>query len=313
MPREHPGSDRRGEQTERNRLSSAIRRRLRAKFGLFPLYELKNRCVLGPRAVWWRRFENAEVARLRPSFLGVPSSECVTVIPTFRRPELLVAAVRSALAQTFEDNLIVVVDDGGGLHSLPHHPRVRAVSLSRNTHVPGLVRNVGIRLTESKFIAFLDDDNTWKPNHLETAIGALCVPHAVDDQYHAPVALVYTALERRFPDGTLFDILSRQFDRRCLADGAWVDTNSIVVRRDRHTVFSRQPRVDTTLPKEDWEFVYRLSRRRRVEHVPVPTVEYLINDASYHRLRPAEWAEKAPHRGGRSSQVGSMDLDLDEP
>jgi hypothetical protein len=35
-------------------------------------------------------------------------------------------------------------------------------------------------------------------------------------------------------------------------------------------------------PKEDWEFVYRLARRHRVEHVPVATVRYLVNPASYY-------------------------------
>ncbi len=52
---------------DRGRLSASVRRRLRARFGLFPVYEVKNRFLLGPGALRLRRFENAEVARLRPS------------------------------------------------------------------------------------------------------------------------------------------------------------------------------------------------------------------------------------------------------
>ncbi len=74
----------------------------------------------------------------------------------------------------------------------PITPRLRAVSLSRNTAVLGLVRNVGIRLTDSDFIAFLDDDNQWKPNHLHTAITALRGHYS--EAVGPPFDAVYTAV-----------------------------------------------------------------------------------------------------------------------
>ena len=102
--------------------------------------------------------------------------------------------------------------------------------------------------------------------------------------------IVYTALERRWPDGSLFDVLSRRFDRKALADDSFVDSNSIVLRRDRGTVFSRIPRKRATLPKEDWEFIYRLSRTRRTLHLAAPTVNYLVNTDSYY----TNWTAPAP-------------------
>ncbi|HEY0636033.1 MAG TPA: glycosyltransferase family A protein [Pseudonocardiaceae bacterium] len=259
--------------TQRGHLSAAVRRRLRARFGLWPMHEARNKLVLGRKVPALRRFEDAEVARLRAVVGERPRTRVTTVMPTYRRPELLPAAVESALAQTVEDNLVIVVDDGGGLPPLPTHERLVAVSLSRNSAVLGLVRNVGIRLTDSEYLAFLDDDNTWLPGHLAAALGAL--DRGAD--------LVYTAVERRHPDGTLLDVLSRPFDRREFGDrSGWVDANSLVIRRAPDVLFSRLPRVRATLPKEDWEFVHRMSRRRVVEHVPEPTVRYLVNDASYY-------------------------------
>jgi glycosyltransferase involved in cell wall biosynthesis len=220
-----------------------------------------------------RRFEDAEVDRLIAENGRLGPALVTTVLPTFRRPELLQRAVQSALSQTIADHLVVVVDDGGGLPELPDHPRLRAVSLSRNSAVLGTVRNVGIRLTDSTFIAFLDDDNEWRPDHLEVALGRL----------EPGIDLVYTALERRLPDGTAVDVLGRDFDRRTLADGDnFVDINAVVVRRAPDVLFSRIPRVKATLPKEDWEFVYRLSRTRRPVYEPEATVRYLINEASYY-------------------------------
>lgn len=254
-------------------VSAALRRELRSRFGLWPMHELRNRVRLGHRVPALRRFEAAEIARLRPALAGHDSALVVTVIPTYRRPESLVAAVGSALAQTVRDHLVVVVDDGGGLPALPDDPRLAAVSLSVNTHVLGLVRNVGIGLTRSPFLAFLDDDNTWRRNHLEAALTGL----------RRGADLVYTAVERRTADGTLRDVLSRPFDRRAFADSSsWVDANALVVRRLPGTVFSRLPRTKATLPKEDWEFVHRVAKTGIVEHVPEATVEYLVNDESYY-------------------------------
>jgi glycosyltransferase involved in cell wall biosynthesis len=246
---------------------------LRRRFGLWPLFEARNRVMMSPATWNARRFEDAEVSRLQADVGRLPRALVVTVVPTFRRPELLQRAVRSALAQSVEDHLVVVVDDGGGLPELPDHPRLRAVSLSQNSRVLGLVRNVGIRLTDSTFIAFLDDDNEWHQNHLSVALARLT----------AGADLVYTALERRRADGTVLDVLGAEYDRRLLADDDnYVDINAVVVRRAHDVLFSRIPRVKATVPKEDWEFVHRLAARRRPVYVPVPTVRYLVNEESYY-------------------------------
>ncbi len=191
----------------------------------------------------------------------------MTVIATFRRPEGLVDAVRSALAQDLDDHLIVVVDDGGGLPELPDDPRVLALPLSRNYGCLGMVRNVGIRVTDSRVLSFLDDDNTWRPDHLRLSLAAL----------DAGADLTYTDLHRVRADGTTFDVLSEPFDRRAMWLRSYVDSNALVLRRDRHVLFSRIPRQ-----KEDWALVLRLSRSRRVTHVPHATVRYLVNPNSHY-------------------------------
>ena len=134
------------------------------------------------------------------------------------------------------------------------------------------MRNVGIALARSPFLAFLDDDNEWHSHHLSIALKAL----------EGDADIVYTAVERFHPDGTPFDVLSHEFDRRLLAEESYVDANSIVVRNSRHVRFSRLHRSKATLPKEDWEFVWRLSRRLRTLHVAETTVRYVVNPDSYY-------------------------------
>ena len=246
-----------------------IRRALRRRFGVWPVLEARNKVVRLPGAVHAAVVERREVARLRRA-VGPLKAHVVTVMPTLGRPESLAVAVRSALAQDVPDHLVVVVHDGPGLTGVPEDPRVVAVELSRHVGHSGLVRNVALALVESEVAAFLDDDNSWRRDHLRLGLAAL-----------ADADVVYTALERVLPDGSLMDILSVPFDRALMSERSYVDTNAIVVRRDRGVRFSRIRRPRGVRPPVDWELVWRLSRRRRVVHVPEPTVRYLVNPGSY--------------------------------
>jgi len=256
----------------------AVKRPLRRLFGIWPILEWRNRLVMGRRVPPLVAFENHEVARLSAELGRPPSATVACIVPTFRRPEGVIASVNSILRQRYQDFVVMVVDDGAGLPELPKDPRVFSVSLSRNSAVLGLVRNVGIRLTDSKYIAFLDDDNTWTPDHLKLALETL----------ETGADMVYAGVRRCTPKGTELDILSRPWDRKAFSDqSSFVDANAIVLRRRADRLFSRLPRVRATQPKEDWEFVYRVSRGMKVVHVPEATVEYLVNPESFY----TEWTD----------------------
>lgn len=253
-------------------LTALSRRWVRKTIGLWPALEWWNRILMASSLPRLRAFERAEVVRLTKVLGFRPEATVACIVPTYRRPERLVLAVNSILQQEFQDLVVLVVDDGAGLPDLPKDPRLFAVSLSSNSAVLGVVRNVGIKLTNSKYIAFLDDDNTWNSNHLAMAVKEL----------ETGADFIYTAIRRSTPDGVELDVISNVYDRRVLADGEnYIDANSIVLRRSPKTLFSRLPRVKATLPKEDWEFAFRLTRRARVRHIAVPTVEYLVNADSY--------------------------------
>ena len=267
-------------------LPSALRRRR------LVIFEARNKLLLGHRVLMTRRFENAEVARLAGELERLPQAKVATVVATYRRPELLCRAVQSALAQTVRDHVVIVIDDAGGLPELPDDPRLFAVSLTANTAIAGVVRNVGIRLSRSKYIAFLDDDNEWEPNHLDVAISAL----EDGSNEHRP-DLVYTAVQRFLPDGRLVDVISKPFDRRLLAWISYVDTSALVIRRSPDLHFSRLNRKRSTYPIEDWELVFRLSRNAAVAHLPIPTVRYLVNPDTFFSVWPEDiWAQSSDRR-----------------
>lgn len=257
-------------------LPQRARTQLRDIYGLWVLHEARTRALHGWRVPLTTHVENREVARARQVLGDLPWAEFAVIMPTYRRPKMLQRAVESVLAQDMTDFQIIVVDDGAGLPELPADPRVNTVSLKKNTGILGLVRNIGIRVSRSRYLAFLDDDNEWRSNHLSSGLELL----------ESGVDVVYTQVCRSFPDGRVLDVLSTPFDRRVLADAAFIDANSMLLRRAAGVRFSRVPRKKRTFPKEDWEFIYRISRHVSVEHLPIPTVDYLVNPNSFYTAWP---------------------------
>ncbi|HZB40570.1 MAG TPA: glycosyltransferase family 2 protein [Ilumatobacter sp.] len=238
---------------------------------MLPLFEYKLEATRWRAARRLTATEDAIVAAFRAQLGRLAPAEVATVIPTYRRPVQLGSAVESALTQTFEDQRVIVVDDGAGLDgALPDDPRLTVVQLPHNIGTAGVVRNIGIRLTDSRLVAFLDDDNTWEPRHLELAIEA-----------HARGAeLTYSRLQRVDESGELIDVLGEPFERRQMRERSLVDTNVIVVRRSEGLQFSRVPRRRGDFPLEDWELVWRLSRHMQVTYIPEVTVRYVRHRGS---------------------------------
>ena len=110
------------------------------------------------------------------------------VIPTYNRPELLRRAVDSALAQTWKNIEVIIVDDGSTdlavaplLSRLEMEPKI-TVLRQENKHVSA-ARNAGVRVARGEYVAFLDDDNTLNPVFLSTCLRVLtrteadvCIP-----------------------------------------------------------------------------------------------------------------------------------------
>lgn len=119
-----------------------------------------------------------------------------TIIPTRNRPEPLERAIRSVLAQSFQDFEIIVVIDGPDATTDPAllqvlDARIRVLQLPENVGLAE-ARNQGICVAQGKWIALLDDDDEWLPEKLE-----LQVKKAID------LASNYVFVPCRFIERTL--------------------------------------------------------------------------------------------------------------
>lgn len=91
------------------------------------------------------------------------------VIPARNRADLIVRAVSSALAQSHAPDGVLVVDDGSGdgTFEAAEAAGARAVRLPSSVG-SGPARNAGVALAHSDWVAFLDSDDEWHPDHLST-------------------------------------------------------------------------------------------------------------------------------------------------
>lgn len=92
------------------------------------------------------------------------------VIPLFNKDRHIRKTLQSALAQTYEDFELIVVNDGSTDESESEvlsltDPRIRYFK-TENRGVSA-ARNFGISKSQGELIAFLDADDWWKPWHLQ--------------------------------------------------------------------------------------------------------------------------------------------------
>ena len=93
------------------------------------------------------------------------------VIPLYNKEHQIAETLRSVLEQTFQDFEVVIVDDGSTDKSSEEalkirDPRIRFVR-QENAGVSA-ARNRGIEEARFDLIAFLDADDRWKPEYLQT-------------------------------------------------------------------------------------------------------------------------------------------------
>lgn len=185
------------------------------------------------------------------------------VIPAYNAERLIATAVQSVLAQTFTGYETIVIDDGskdGTREAVAGFgERVRLVAQA-NAGVAA-ARNRGIEQARGRWVAFLDADDHWRPDHLSLLLDAAeDAPDAhliygskiTVDEHDVPIAHGEVA---RFPTGWIFADLVED----CL-----ITTSTTMARRETLCAlegFDEDPRFMVT---QDWDLYFRLAARHPV-------------------------------------------------
>jgi len=194
------------------------------------------------------------------------------VIPTIRRPKLVLRALSSVFRQTYQKLEAIVVVDGPDEETIAalgsiDDPRLRVIVNPRSLTAAG-ARNVGADHAIGEWLAFLDDDDEWLPGKIETqlafasrrdAILVSCLSRVVTPTASFTRPLV--AYDNSVP---LDEYL---FDRRSLFGSTnFIQTSSYLMPR---SLFDKV-RFNVNSPHDDWDFILRLSKQLgvRIEMAP---------------------------------------------
>lgn len=157
------------------------------------------------------------------------------IVPTYKRSDSLIRAIESILEQTYEKIEVIVVDDNNpnDKYSSIVQEQLKLIEDSRlryiqqEKHINGAVaRNIGIRESKGEYIAFLDDDDEWLPNKLESQIQMLD-----ENPEFSAVSCLYTYYYDNKPIRKCQPYNSNNLHRKVLDRSVSICTPTVVFRK----------------------------------------------------------------------------------
>lgn len=92
------------------------------------------------------------------------------IIPLYNKEKQIKNTLKHVLNQTFSDFEVIIVNDGstdGSLEIAASIPDSRITIYSQENQGASSARNFAIKMAKGKYMALLDADDVWYPNHLE--------------------------------------------------------------------------------------------------------------------------------------------------
>ena len=196
------------------------------------------------------------------------------VVPTYNRPAFLAEALRSLAGQTYRAFEAIVVNDAGADVQPVIREFAAAMAVVYREHPAnrGLAaaRNTALAAAQGRYIAYLDDDDRYYPDHLQTLVGFL---------QQNPGRVAYTdavrACERQ--TGSSRTLVRREpapafdFDRDRLLLGNYIPV--LCVMHEKSCLDAVGGFDESLSSHEDWDLWIRMAQRFPFAHIPEVTAE----------------------------------------
>lgn len=201
------------------------------------------------------------------------------IIPTYNRPKMLVEAIQSVLNQSYDNCEIIVINDAeinleNLISTLNQKRNISYIKHSRNKGLAA-ARNSGVKIANGKYIAYLDDDDIYYPNHIEILVkhlekGDYCV--AYTDAYKAIQTWEnnkYNIIKKDLPN-------SYDFDCDHILTENYIPVLCVMHRKE---CIDNVGMYDENLQRtEDWDLWIRMSRLYKFSHIREVTCEFRWRD-----------------------------------
>ena len=201
------------------------------------------------------------------------------IIPVFNGADFITATLDAVAAQTFTDFEIVITNDGSNddtemiiMQYIAAYPSLTVNFSSQTNKGIGAARNHAIERSRGKFLAFLDADDHWYTNKLESVQQIIIDFPGVDVIYHDEVEVKadksrHASRYGKIQEPAAFDDL--------LFNGNRLSTSATVVQRElAQELGGFSDNLDFN-SAEDYEFWLRLAKRgANFYYLPVVLGEY---------------------------------------
>lgn len=205
------------------------------------------------------------------------------MMPAFNAAAYIGTAIESALAQSFPDWELIVVNDGstdatGEIAAGYRDPRIQVITQANAGEATA--RNTALAAMHGKYVAFLDADDAFLPDHLQLTVARLesnpGLSGVYTDGFHCDetgARLGPLSARRRGPfEGDLFEPLVRASD-------VFGPPLCVLLRRD--LILQHDLRWDPAIViGPDWDFFIRYAQFATFDYIAERTCLYRVHTSN---------------------------------
>lgn len=208
----------------------------------------------------------------------MPINPTVSItMPVLNGERYITEAIASIAAQTYRDFELIVVDDGctdGTAACVEAFRNDIPIQYVKHATNQGIARSVndGLRHSSGQFIAFLDHDDRWLPDFLETQVAYM--------ESHPDVSMVHSDHQVIDAGGHIVCESVGRWDKRTRPSGyvfpelfqqSFIVGNSVLIRK---SCLDEVGGFDERLRWGDYHLWMRIARKHRIDYVDRPLTQY---------------------------------------
>jgi len=200
------------------------------------------------------------------------------IIPTRNRQKQLQKALQSISEQTYPAIEVVLINDAGdpvddGIKPFQELLSIQSITLPEQSG-PGAARNHGMRAAKGRYLAFLDDDDTFQPIHLVSLVAELEANPQLVGAYSDALQRNFAVKGKRARHVSDELVYSHDFSHEELVVRNYIPILCLMIRRE---VIEAGEYFDEDMEAlEDWEWLIRIAGHGPLRHVPIVTAAYEV-------------------------------------
>lgn len=219
------------------------------------------------------------------------------IVRTCNRPEVLKLALESIRNQTYNDIETIVVEDGKETAKIlidSMFADMNIIYRATNKKMGrSIVGNIGLKLAKGDYLCFLDDDDIFYPNHIETLLAhvhenTISAAYSIAEESQIRIISMnpYRVIEKR-----VIVRYKQPFNRLLLYSFNYLPIQSVLFDR---RFYDQCGGFDESLDAlEDWDLWVRYSTLGRFDFVPKVTSKYYVRYRNKDKKRRGKTLDSA--------------------